>query len=39
MGEFKGGAAVGAGEAVNFGFGWFGWVIIRLGGGRGGRDG
>jgi hypothetical protein len=38
MGEFKGGGAVvGAGEAVDFRFGWLAWVVIRFGRGRGGR--
>ena len=37
MREFKGGgAAMGAGEAVDFSFSWLAWVVIRLrrGGGR-----
>jgi hypothetical protein len=38
--EFKqGGAASGVGEAVDFGFGWFAWVVIRLWRRRGGWDG
>jgi hypothetical protein len=36
MGEFKGGgAAMGAGEAVDFGFGWLAWIVIWFGRGRG----
>jgi hypothetical protein len=37
MEEFKGGgAATGMGEAVDFRFGWFAWVVIGFRGGRGG---